>query len=127
MRKFGRYDEFLNDDQNPSGNTYASKQSSTTTRIDQVESIGTEVSYGCVNCRNCQDCKNSKKIENISIQEEVEHSIIDKRIIVDLTKGCTIAKLPFLCDHIQRLASNKHIAQKIYFGQLKKLNNSPTD
>ena len=101
-KKFDRYDEFLNDDQNPSKHAYASKKSQKITRFDQVESIGTEVSYRCVNCRNCQDCKNSQKIENISIQEEVEQSIIDKSVTVDLTKECTIAKLPLLCDPIQR-------------------------
>ena len=80
-----------------------------------MESIGTEVLYRCVNCRNCQVCKNIQRIENISIQEEVEQSTIDKSVVVDLNKGCTIAKLPFLCDPIQRLAAKKHIAQKIYF------------
>ena len=46
---------------------------------------------------------------------------------VDLKRGFTSARLPFLSDPTRKLAPNRHIAQKIYFGQLKKLSMSPED
>ena len=64
---------------------------------------------------------------NVSIQGEVEQTIIEKFITVDLKNGCIYAKLPFLCDPTQRFASNRHIARKIYDGQVKKLSRNPND
>ena len=61
-----------------------------------IENAGTEVSYRCINCRNCVECKNSGQVEYISIQEELEQNIINKSVYVDIAKGVTIAKLPFL-------------------------------
>ena len=95
--------------------------------FEEIEAAGTEVSYRCVRCRGCQDCKNSGNIECISIQEEVEQKIIDNSVTVNLERGYTIAKLPFLCDPVQKLAPNKNIAQRIYFGQIKKLNKNQKD
>ena len=46
---------------------------------------------------------------------------------VDLEKGYSVARLPFLCDPLQKLAPNENIARKIYFGQIKKLNMSSSD
>ena len=48
-------------------------------------------------------------------------------VTVNLERGYTIAKLPFLCDPVQKLAPNKNIAQRIYFGQIKKLNKNQKD
>ena len=78
--------------------------------FEKVESAGTEISYRYARCRGCSDCKISERIENISIQEEIEQSIIDKSVTVDLEKGLTSAKLPFLSDPTQKLTPNEHIA-----------------
>ena len=78
-------------------------------------------------CRGCPECKNGGKIEYISIQEEVEQCLIEKSVKIDLNAGHTIASLPFLSDPIKKLASNKHIALKIYRNQVKKLNQNPAD
>ena len=64
--------------------------------LDKVENAGTEVSYRCINRRNCYECKSSGQIEFISIQEEIEQNIINKSVHVDIAKGITIAKLPFI-------------------------------
>ena len=36
-------------------------------------------------------------------------------------------KVPFLSDTTQKLASNRYVAKKIYFGQIRKLNMRPMD
>ena len=56
------------------------------------------------------------------MEQEIIHSVT-----VNLEKGYTIAKLPFLCDPVKRLAPNKNLAQRIYFGQIKKLNKNRKD
>ena len=96
-------------------------------RFEEAELAGSEVSYRCVRCRGCPDCKRGERLDCISIQEEVEQTIIEKSVTVDLDKGCTSAKLPFLCDPAQKLASNKYQAKKIYDSQVKKLNLNPGD
>ena len=90
-------------------------------RFEESESVGTEIYYRCVRCRGCTDCTNGERIDCISIQEEVEQTIIEKSVNGNLDKGCTVVKLPFLCDPVKKLAPNKHQARKIYDGQLKKL------
>ena len=90
-------------------------------RFEQVESAGTEISYRCVRCHGCADCKNGERIECISIQEEVEQAVIEQSVVVDITQGQTSAKLPFLCDPTKKLTPNRHIAKRVYDGQLKKL------
>ena len=47
--------------------------------------------YRCIECKNCSECKKSVRIESISIQEEVEQSIIEKSIEVATKKGITVA------------------------------------
>ena len=95
--------------------------------FEEIESAGTEVSYRCVRCRGCPECKQSKSIGCISIQEEVEQGIINKSVVVNLKKGYTTAKLPFLGDPINKLAPNKYIAKRVYTRQLRKLNMNPKD
>ena len=73
-------------------------------RFEEAESAGSEVSYRCVRCRGCPDCKRGERIDCISIQEEVEQTIIDKSVTVNLDQRCTSAKLPFLCDLTQTYA-----------------------
>ena len=96
-------------------------------RFDEVESAGTEISYRCVRCRGCADCKNGERIECISIQEEVEQTIIDQSVTVDIKRGQTSAKLPFLCDPTKKLTPNRHVARRIYDGQVKKLGTNLDD
>ena len=87
--------------------------------FEKAETAGTEVSYRCIRCRGCVDCKKSEKIECISIAEEVEQGLIDKSVNVVPDEGYTMAKLPFVCDPVAKLASNKHIAEKILWSSKK--------
>ena len=46
---------------------------------------------------------------------------------VDVSKGITIAKLPFIMNPELRLLSNKRQAMAVYIGQIRKLNKVPDD
>ena len=90
-------------------------------QFEMTESTGSEITYRCVSCRNCRDCKNSEHQREISIKEEVEQSIIDASLNINLDTQSITAKLPFI-DRPSKLAPNKEIASRIYYQQLKKLN-----
>ena len=84
-------------------------------------------SHRCTDCRNCDRCKRSENTEVVSIQEEIEQDIIDKSVQVDVSKGITIAKLPFIVNPELRLLSNKRKALAVCMGQIRKLNKVPDD
>ena len=118
----------VDDSSNSDPNVFLSKNSlKCLKQFEEVESAGTEVSYRCARCRGCPDCATSKNVECISIHEEVEQGLIDKCVKVNLEEGYTTAKLPFICDPIQKLAHNEYIAKRIYIGQVRKLNMNPKD
>ena len=96
-------------------------------RFDEVESACTEILYRCKNCRNCRDCKKSLRFDMVSIQEEIEDEILDQCVTVNLDKGETVAKLPFVVDPDTRLKPNDHMARKVYESQVRNLNKKPED
>jgi hypothetical protein len=52
-------------------------------RLWQVEDLGTESPYRCVDCRNCVRCRNGDEIEAISLKEEAEQALIEKSVELD--------------------------------------------
>ena len=96
-------------------------------RFKECEDAATDVSYRCVKCRDCPDCKVSEQIEEISIREEVEQSLIDKSVEVDLENCETRADLPFVKDPRGRLTSNEEIAMKVYRHQTRELAKTPKE
>ena len=108
--------------------SYKNKSSLKESKLFEIaENAGTEITYRCVDCRNCSKCKKSSQIECISIQEEIEQDIIEDSVTVDLEKGITTAKLPFLENPLTRLKSNKSKAMAVYRSQIRKLNRNPAD
>ena len=96
-------------------------------RFDKIENAGTEITYRCRDCRNCPECKKSNRFESISIQEEIEQAVIEKSVVVDINKGQTIVKLPFLSNPVYKLWQNLGIAHQVYQSQIRKLRKSPKD
>ena len=72
-------------------------------------------------------CKRGERIEDISIQEEVEQDLIERNIFVDPDKGVTSCKLPFLVDPESRLVPNDNGASQVFRQQVRKLNANPED
>ena len=96
-------------------------------RLDEVENAGTDISYRCIDCRNCPECKRFPRLENVSIQEEIEQSVIDRCVNVDVDKRVTTAALPFLTQPDLKLVPNDKSALKIYKAQARKLDLRPDD
>ena len=96
-------------------------------QFEEVENAASEILYRCINCRNCQKCKSGDRIESISIKEEVEQDIINQSVSVDVSRGTTEAKLPFIENPVRKLAPNKDKAVAIYNSQIKRLSKYPKD
>ena len=96
-------------------------------KFEEIERAGTEVTYRCVDCRSCSKCKNGLKFEAVSIQKDSEQALIERCVTVDVSRGVTTAKLPFVVDPDTRLVPNEQEALKVYQGQLRKLNNNADD
>ncbi len=90
-------------------------------RFEEIENVGTEMSYRCPRCRGCNDCLKSQNIELISTETEVQQELINKSVVVDLKEKTCKAVLPFLCDPLNRLAPNEKIAKKVYLSVTKNL------
>ena len=95
--------------------------------FEMVEKAGTEISYRCMDCRNCKECKKSDRIESISIEEEVEQAVIERSVEVDVSKGRTVAKVPFMKNPVLRLRPNQGLAIKVYQAQIRNLVKNPMD
>ena len=96
---------------------------STTMRVfEEVEATGSEISYRCPKCRKCKDCKHNSNNDSISIKEEIEQTIINKSVTINLQTGVSKAFLPFIADPQVRLVNNRDKAMKIYLQQVCKLN-----
>ena len=67
-----------------------------------------------MDCRNCPECKKSDRFESISIQEEIEQTIIERSVQVDVSKGITVAKLPFMSNPMLTLTPNEGMALKVF-------------
>ena len=93
--------------------------------FEEVENAGSEISYRCVKCRECKECRKGEKIELISTKEEVEQTLIEKSVHVDLNSNVTEAVLPFTEDPVKKLANNRKIARKVYDAVVRKLNKDP--
>ncbi|XP_066913574.1 uncharacterized protein, partial [Clytia hemisphaerica] len=95
--------------------------------FEQAENAGSEITYRCINCRDCKDCKNNASTESISIREEIEQQIINRSVTIDIANRTSYAHLPLLHKPEVKLSNNKHKALKVYYQQLKKLDNNPSD
>ena len=96
-------------------------------KFEKLEGSGISVSYRCVDCRNCLDCKNGPTTEEISIKDEVEQSLIDKSVTLDVVNKVCNAKLPFVSNPENKIGSTLSTAMKVYKGQIKALSKSLGD
>ena len=96
---------------------------------DTLESTGTEVTYRCVDCRECLKCKNGPRMESLSITEEIEETLISKSVTVDLDRGISTSRLPFVVDPDGRISmeEQKQMALKVYRSQVKMLSEKPVE
>ena len=95
--------------------------------FDEVERVGTEISYRCVGCRNCQECKRSSRIDSVSIQEEIEQDLINSCVQVDIENHKTTTLFSFITNPDNKLSPTENFALKIYESQIRGLEKKPND
>ena len=100
---------------------------SKTKKFENFETVGSEITFRCVNCRKCSTCKEHSLDESISIKEEVEQHAINNSVTVDISNCTTTAKLPLMHDPLMKLEPNRSIALKVYNQQVKRLQKNQED
>ena len=93
-------------------------------RLFCPEIFETEITYRCMKCRNCNECRNSERVNELSLKEEREQSMIDEAVTFDPEKKMLFSTLPFIQDPNQYLKPNRHIAECILSSQLKIVENN---
>ena len=91
------------------------------------ETIGTDISYRCVDCRKCAKCLKGSSVEEISLREEYEQSLIDKSVTLDTDKNVCTATLPFIENPESKLGDSSKAARKVYDNVVKILARNPED
>ena len=76
--------EYMCDSKNCLSNALNSKRSPKCVKQFEVEVVS--------------KCKNSTRLDAISVQEEIEQGLIERCVHVDVSRGITTAKLPFVTD-----------------------------
>lgn len=94
-------------------------------KFRETENLGTEVEYRCVSCRNCSRCRQGDILEKVSLQEEVEQSMIENSVKLNIERKVLEANLPFIQDPSTHLKPNRYIAEKILESQMKLALKSP--
>ena len=82
--------------------------------FEDVEDIGSEITYRCSKCRNCRVCKENSTDEIMSVKDEVEQGVTNKSVKVDVVSQRTTASLPLMNNPSIKLAHNKERALKVY-------------
>ena len=96
-------------------------------QFNRTENTGTEISYRCIKCQSWNACKSHENLETVSVKEEIEQDLINNSVSVHTKNQMAIASLPFIHSPEERLAPNRHKAEKVYKQQLRKLANKPKD
>ena len=95
--------------------------------FEEIENMGTNISYRCVRCRECKDCKKGALVEEISIRDEYEQSLIDDSVTLNTEKNVCTAVLPFTEDPDLKLINNMGSAKKVFDSVVKKLAKNDVD
>ena len=93
---------------------------------EAAENAGTVCDYRCNDCRNCPNCKKGESIEKISLQTELHQVLIDKSVTVDIEKGVSVATLPIIEEHPEKiLVPNGAECMKIFSSVAKQIRKDP--
>lgn len=94
-------------------------------RYFELENIGSEAPYRCINCRGCPTCKKGAILEHQSLKEEREDQVIQQSVRFLPDQQRVEADLPFVIDPEESLGQNRHIAMAILHSQMRKLQQQP--
>ena len=94
-------------------------------RYENLESLGSEITYRCVKCRNCASCRNGEFFERTSLAEEAEQALIEECVWLDPKKHLLQCRLPFIRDPVLALARNRTQVEQILKGQMRSIVRNP--
>ena len=95
-------------------------------RLWEVEQLGTESPYRCVQCRACAKCRKGDELEVISLREEAEQALIESSVELDAQNNTLWATLPFVEDPVEKLRPNRYIAEKVLQSQQRMFSRDPS-
>ena len=88
-------------------------------RFEEVERVGSELTYRCIKCRNCADCRRGELLEEASLQEEAEQALIEASVWLEPERGRLVCRLPFIKEPASVLQDNRQQAEKIFASQMR--------
>ena len=92
--------------------------------FDNLEGLGSEMTYRCVRCRNCNACRNGEFFEKTSLIEEAEQALIEDSVWLDHEEAVLRCRLPFIKDPTTALAPNQGQVKKILDSQMRAIGKS---
>ena len=94
-------------------------------KFENLEDVGTSVSYRCLRCRNCAACRNGESIEKTSLEEEADQAQIDSSVWFNPELSRMEARLPFKKDPVKALQNNRFQAERMLRAQLRAIAKRP--
>ena len=94
-------------------------------RFENLEDVGTSLTYRCLRCRNCAACRKGEHLEKTSLEEEADQALIDTCVKFNPDRGMMEARLPFKVDPITNLINNRFQAEKMLRSQLRSIAKRP--
>ena len=88
-------------------------------RFFDAENVGGQITYRCLRCRSCSQCRNAETVDQLSMKEEREQSLIESSVEYDPEQKRLFASLPFIQDPDLALKPNRYVAEKVLQSQLK--------
>ena len=84
-----------------------------------IDDAGTAITYRCMDCGNYSECKKTVQLESISIQEEIEQTVIERMVKVDTLRvvksvsDCS-CMVNLWCDRMSEAPSWRDVGTLIY-------------
>ena len=93
--------------------------------FEKIQNLGTKSNYRCEACRNCSKCLNSENLEEISMKEEREQSLLEAGIRYDRENAMVVANLPFSEPPAKKLTDNIRTATAVLNSQIRGVEKKP--
>ena len=84
------------------------------------QEVGLNASHHCVHCHACIVCKRGVGQELLSMKQQAKQELIRESVQIDENLNRAEARLPFLCDPMDKLVDNSKAAKRRLDNVVKK-------